>query len=90
MWHAVDTWETEKLVKAAGIVSGLSKENLAKLKLDSTDAASAIGKHGNWTATKVSDHLSIVLSALPRIGGYGHVANAGCRDGSGTLGDSSA
>ena len=82
----MDKWESEKLVKAAGIVSGLSKENLAKLQLDSTDAASAIGKHGNWTATKVSDHLSIVPSALLRIGGYVHIANAGC-DGSGTLDD---
>ena len=41
------------LVKAAGIVSGLSHSNLAKLNLNSMDAASAIGHNGYWISTKV-------------------------------------
>ncbi len=54
----MDNWDTEMLVKAAGIVSGLTHENLAQLKLDSIDAASAIGHKGNWISTKVIHRLA--------------------------------
>ena len=49
----MENWQTEMLVKAAGIVSGLSHANLAKLNLNSMDAASAIGHNGYWISTKV-------------------------------------
>ena len=64
MYGAVDTWTDAEIISLAGIVSGLSDTDVAKLNIQSHDALNAIGTTGYWVETKVSS-ISLVSSSLP-------------------------
>ena len=54
MYGDVSTWMSDIIKDVGGITSGLTIEDLKKLKLTDLDAASVIGSTGTWDSNKVS------------------------------------
>ena len=50
VYGSVHTWNDTYVLKSlAGIISGLSVENLAKLVLDDLDVLQSMGTSGDWS-----------------------------------------
>jgi len=49
----VSQWSRQKLINAAGTVTGLLPTEIEKLKLHDMESISAVGKHGKWSSTQV-------------------------------------